>query len=300
MDFPNYKSKILATSTQENRILITRLEVLVDDLPLAFDNFKIVALTDFHYGCYTNPKIIEQSLDIANKISPDLIFLLGDYVHSGRQEIKLTLLKYLGLRRSGYLKYRRSAFKSGKLLGELLKSLKPKHGIFSVWGNHDYLESCWMLERLLPPNIKHLKNETKLIEIERDGIRSRLGIFGLDDVREGQPDISPMNTSDFDGSDLKILLSHNPDFVTLPNSELARSVNLILSGHTHGGQICLPGGTPLKTETEQNNYRSGFYRFGESPFYISNGIGCSGLPLRLFCPPEVVEIVFRTGAAYPS
>lgn len=273
---------------------ITELELEVTDLPSAFENYKIVSLTDFHCGVYTNPNVIDSAISLTKSENPDLIFMLGDYVHSGRQEFKLAILKLLGIRRSRYREYRRGALNAAKILGSKLKDLTPVDGIYSVWGNHDYIEGLWILNCTLPKSINHLKNETVTIYRHAHGQDQKLSIFGLDDVRYGKPDFSALTNSDFENAEIKIMLSHNPDFVLLPDAHVVKNFNLILSGHTHGGQVCLPGQTPIKTETRQRNYHSGFYRYSGSPFYIANGIGCSGLPLRLNCPPEMVVVTLKS------
>lgn len=257
-------------------------------------SYRIAVLTDFHYGCYTNPRVVHRAIELVQQHSPQLILSLGDYIHSGREEYKLALVKLLGLKKSKYREYRRSALTYAKELAHLLRSLNPKDGIISVWGNHDYIEGRWILESVLPSHIKHLTNDTHLITPDPK-TKEKIIIYGIDDYRYGKPDLSILSHDPYqnDSSCIRILLSHNPDFVLLPHIELVKNFSMILSGHTHGGQVCLPGGSPIKTETRQRNYYSGFYKLRGSPFYIPNGIGCSGIPLRLNCPPEIVFLQFK-------
>lgn len=273
-------------------IKITQLNLYLKDLPECYSGYKISSLTDFHYGIYTNEKVILNSIKITNEFNPNLVLSLGDYVHSGREELKMALLKLLGMKHSKYREYRRSALKSAKRLSKILSTLSPSDGIFSVWGNHDYIEGIWILECCLPKTINHLKNQSHIIN--KSG--HTLSITGIDDTRYGKPDLNIIKDDQVSKSDIKIFLSHNPDFVLLDNSDLIKDFDLLLSGHTHGGQICFPGQTPVVTETKQKKYFSGFYRYNDAAFYIANGIGCSGLPLRLNCPPEIVNITLKNAA----
>ncbi len=278
----------------DSTIRRTSITLKIKELPSDLCGYKISALTDFHYGCYTNPSVIKKCLEITKNENPDLILMLGDFVHSGRQKVRLAYLKLIGMRKSKYREYRRLALQSAKSLSELFSQLTPKDGIYSVWGNHDYIEGIWILKSVLPKTIHHLKNQNALISKKVNGKDFTLGIYGLDDIREGEPVMEGLSNPDFKNADFKIFLSHNPDFVKLKNHDLAKDVDIILSGHTHGGQVCLPGQIPMKTETKQRKYYAGGYRFGRSLFYISNGIGCSSLPIRLFCPPEIVTITLNT------
>ena len=275
-------------------IKITHLNINLESLPESFKNYKIASLTDYHFGCYTNPRVIEKAFELVNDYNPNLIFSLGDYIHSGRQEFKLFLAKIFGIRSTKYREYRRFALQHAKGISSLLNKLNPEDGILSVWGNHDYIEGNWILRSALPKHITHLNNQSKEIIIDPSDPKAKIIVYGIDDFRYGKPDLGFIKNSKNSEFPVKILLSHNPDFVLLPDAHCINNFSIILSGHTHGGQVCLPGGIPIKTETWQRRYYSGFYNFRDSGFYISNGIGCSGLPLRLNCPPELVFIEFKS------
>ncbi len=262
------------------------------EIPSPLDNFCMVQLSDPHLGVYTSPEVIRKSVNICNTLSPDLVLLTGDYIHLGRQEVRTLMHKALGPAVSKYTQYRRLARHTTHELSRLFQELKPKEGIIGIWGNHDYLEGKRTLKRFLPQNIIWLENQTVDLTIKGSTIR----ISGIDDYRFGTPDIKKTITTTLENKQLthppafKLFLSHNPDTILLPDNELLHSYNLILCGHTHGGQICLPGSIPIKTQTKQRKILKGLKNFEKAPVYVSSGIGCSGLPLRLFCPPEIVSV----------
>jgi uncharacterized protein len=291
------KSNIKIKSSLHQRFKLTTIELGIDDLPSELVGYHFLQISDPHFGIYTSRALIEKAISITNEISPDMIFLTGDYVHVGRQEVKTMLYKVLGPSLSRYSQYRRLARSAAKDFGEILSTLKAPDGIIGIWGNHDYLEGKRTIARYLPDSIRWLKNESVDLTIRGHQIR----ISGIDDYRFGEPDIEQTVHTDEedtslpdDNSKVRIFLSHNPDTILLPKKELLAPYHIMLCGHTHGGQICLPGSIPLKTETKQKKVLNGLCNLKEMPIYVSNGVGCSGIPLRLFCPPELVSIRLTT------
>jgi len=283
------KHHIKIVEERKYKFKLTKLELLIEDLPVDLENYHMVQFSDPHYGVYTSPAVIDAALKIISELDPNVLLLTGDYVHVGRENLRILLYKTLGPKLSKYAHQRRLARFAAQEFGEKLETLNPPDGIFGVWGNHDYLEGKRALLKYLPKKIQWLENDARQIQIGKEHIL----IGGLDDYRFGKPDINKLidkvNTLN-ESSEVRILLSHNPDTVLLPDSTKLEYFNLMLSGHTHGGQICLPGSIPLITETKQKNHLSGLGKFGSLSVYTSNGVGCSGLPLRLFCLPEIVSI----------
>ncbi|HMO17610.1 MAG TPA: metallophosphoesterase [Oligoflexia bacterium] len=277
---------------------ITELELQIKNLSTEFECYQAIQLSDLHLGAYTSPDLIDKAIDISMSLKPNIFLLTGDYVHVGRKEVRELLFKAFGPEVSRFRHYRRLARHAAISLSEKLERLEAPDGILGIWGNHDYLEGIRTLKKYLPRSIKWLRNDVHLIKRGH----TSLIISGIDDFRYGDPNLAKMKNSinetekQVTNSDItlssavKIILSHNPDSVLLPDSELLKEYDLMLSGHTHGGQICLPGSIPVKSETKQKKFRSSLCHFGKLPIYISNGIGCSGIPLRLFCPPEIVVV----------
>lgn len=146
---------------------------------------------------------------------------------------------------------------------------------FAVWGNHDFFAGT--LPRLRAEfervNIPVMTNERRTWQ--------GIDIWGIDDALEGQPDynVSP-------GS---LVLLHEPDFTP----RVTPTASLVVSGHTHGGQVCLPNGRPIQLPDGGENYVRGRYDVGDVPLYVTRGIGMTGIPLRAYARPEVTILDLR-------
>lgn len=254
------------------RVELKRYTFTSPDLPAAFDGARIVFLTDIHRGAFFSERRVESIVERTNALSPDLILLGGDYVY-------------------GNTDYEFSCF-------EALAGLKAAWGSYAVLGNHDYGEPqrtegkdegdpALALEAIETSGIKLLDNEG--IWLERDGERMRLG--GVSDYQMGVPDVEPV----LDGTsrdDFVLLLSHNPDYAEeLP----AHDVDLVVSGHLHGGQVTLFGRYAFYLPSDYGQkYRTGMVKNDVTTVIVSNGIGNSIVPpIRLFAPPQMVEITLR-------
>jgi predicted MPP superfamily phosphohydrolase len=154
--------------------------------------------------------------------------------------------------------------------------------VVAVMGNHDYWSTVprKVVEAFDGTKVKMLLNET----IEIDGVT----IAGLDDAIQGQQRYDFFPKGQVSRSLLAIL--HEPDFV----KDMPVHVSLQLSGHSHGGQVCLPFGKSLYTPFGARRYVAGFYRNARAPLYVSKGVGTTGPDYRLFCPPEVSVITLRS------
>lgn len=249
----------------------------------------MVQLSDLHAGIYTSPELLEKAFQVASSFSPDVVLYTGDFIHTGRVDVKQLLYKTLGAKASKYRHFKRLARFYAKDLAELVDSLNPPLGSFAVWGNHDYLEGVRTIKRYLSSKIKFLVNEA----VELLGPSIPLSISGLDDYRYGKISIEKAVDSlgglEIGREGFNILLNHNPDALFLESKDLLSNFNLILCGHTHGGQICLPGSIPLTTQTKNRKFASGYGKlFDLTHVYTSKGVGCGGLPFRVFCDPEIV------------
>lgn len=160
----------------------------------------------------------------------------------------------------------------------LAKHLTCKYGCYGILGNHDFLE---FVPKLEAHGVQMLLNESATVEL--DG--SRFWIVGLDDAHfYGVHDYAKAFT-DVPKDDTKILMIHSPE--TLEDA-YNYGTDFVLSGHTHGGQICLPGGIALWLNADcPKNYCKGSWNYRGMPGYTSGGTGSSGLPIRFNCPPEI-------------
>ncbi|MBC5796165.1 metallophosphoesterase [Sphaerospermopsis sp. LEGE 00249] len=263
-----------------------KLTVKIAGLPASLQGKKLVQMSDFHYdGVRLSDKMLSQAIAIANQAKPDLILLTGDFITTSTATLD-QLAKYL-------------------------KKLQSRHGIYAVLGNHDLYYKNSQTEvttTLTNIGIHVLWNQISY------PLGKELPIVGLADFYSKEFNPTPvMNQLDTDTP--CIVLSHNPD-----TAEILQKwrVDLQLSGHTHGGQIVIPGLGPvlmiqhkilrITPKILQNflpffrkkhpvfnhwEWSQGFHKIGKNQLYINRGLG-TYLPGRLFCPPEVTIITLQS------
>ena len=260
-----------STIIEPNRPILTAIELVLARLPAAFDGFTIAQLSDFHYDEHAAVPI-KAAIEIVNHLRPDVVILTGDFV---------TVPPFHHHFRSGT----RSS-SAAEPCAHLLAQLQPRLGIMSVLGNHDAeADAPRIMEILQAHGLPILRNRS--LPIEQRG--SRIWFCGLDSVSDGHPDLD-LALQEVPSHDLVILLVHEPDFA---DKAALHPVDLQLSGHSHGGQIWLPGiGAPWLPE-HARKYPRGLYRIGPLTLYTNMGLGTIRLPVRLNCPPEVTLFTLR-------
>jgi predicted MPP superfamily phosphohydrolase len=240
------------------------------DVPPAFDGLEIAFLSDVHRSWFFRQARVERIVDRVNALGPDLVLLGGDYVYGGTD-------------------YERPCF-------EALGRLHAPLGVFAALGNHDYgaddaerrdLSSVYAAVK--QTDIVLLRNEG--VWLRKDGARLRLGAVA--DLKEDVPHLAPA-LDNAQSSDLVILVSHNPDFAEQLPPE---AVDLMLSGHTHGGQVTFFGlWAPLVPSQYGQKYRTGMVTAGDdTTVIVSNGLGVIFPPLRFFARPQIVVVTLERG-----
>lgn len=264
---------------------IERLTVRIAGLSASLQGKKLVQMSDFHYdGVRLSSEILEQAIAASNEVKPDLVLLTGDYVTTSPKPIHQLALQ--------------------------LKNLQSSSGVYAILGNHDmyYKQSkTEITEALTNIGIHVLWNEIAY------PLGQKLPIIGLADFysQEFQPELV---LNQIDPATPRIVLSHNPDTAEILQ---AWRVDLQLSGHTHGGQIVIPGLGPIipyynkilrkipmkirrRVPFLKRNYfilrhwewAQGLHRVGNNQLYVNRGLG-TYFPGRLFCPPEVTVITLQ-------
>lgn len=237
---------------------VTRPNLSLPKLPKSFDGLRIAFLTDIHHGPYTDLPFVTSVVRTTLALNPDLILLGGDY----------------SLREAKYI---RPCF-------EVLKALSAPLGVFGVMGNHDYAHGDAETRReMRRAGIEELTNAGVWLQRKNDRVR----LAGVDDLWWGKPDAG-VTLSEVKPDDAVLLLSHNPDYCeTLVDPR----IGLVLSGHTHGGQVRVPGMVnPFIPSKYGDKYSHGLVEAPACPVYVSRGLGTTGLPVRYNCPPELTLI----------
>lgn len=241
--------------------LVSETDVLIRNLPAAFEGFRITQLTDIHHSRILGLDEIRRVVNLAQQTKPDMFVLTGDYSTTYRRYIEPC--------------------------AETLGALSAPEGVWAVLGNHDHYTDPELTTRALERHhISVLNNAHTALQRGPDAIQ----LSGIDDWSWNAADW----TRAFSGLKTNaptILLSHQPTVLDL---EETHNISLILSGHTHGGQLSFPFlGAPARFTTNDLKYARGLFRRGDTQLYVSTGTGVIGLPLRFGVRPEIAVLRLR-------
>ncbi len=257
---------IYAMLIEPRMIEVTQRQITITDLPREFDGFRIVQISDIHVGAWVKNEQVRGFVALANAQKPDAVVLTGDFLTRLTKDIPG--------------------------IGKALSGLKAKHGVYAILGNHDYWEDEDAITKALLDNgIDVLFDESRDVKIGAGRIR----IVGTDDLWEGDPDFAKA-FEDIEEDDACIVLAHNPDSALRMDGRLA---DLVLSGHTHGGLIVLPGiGALLSSSDLGRKVVSGLHEVNGMPVYINRGVGTGTtlVPVRFRCRPEMTVLTLHPAA----
>ncbi|MEW6746814.1 MAG: metallophosphoesterase [Planctomycetota bacterium] len=239
-------------------VRVRRARITVPRLPAPFRGLTVAFLSDVHHGPYTTSAYVDRVVRLTNALACDLISLGGDYVYEDSKYIEPSLRAHAALR--------------------------ARCGVYGVLGNHDHWQGAAATRRALQANgIVELTNTGAWLE--RDGARLRLA--GVGDYWEDDQDLEAA-LGDTASNEVAILLSHNPDYAETISDP---RVGLVLSGHTHGGQVDIPfAGAPFIPSAYGRKFLHGWVQAPHTQVFVSRGLGTIFPPLRLCCRPEIVHI----------
>jgi predicted MPP superfamily phosphohydrolase len=249
---------------------IVYLTIKLPRLPDAFAGMKIVQISDFHFQEYTEAAFLDAIVRKVNAVAPDLVLLTGDFVSTKPLPRHFSV----GL-----------GYQCAEHLSRLTCPLR-----YAILGNHDCLVGSHAItDALHAHGIPVLANS--FVPLERNG--QRIWLAGIKDVLEDRPDLGAALPAGKSEQEPVILLAHEPDFA---DYVVGRRVDLLLSGHTHGGQILLPLLPPLFLPDMGTKYVHGLFRLGDGmQLYVNRGIGAVTLPFRFRCQPEITVITLAQG-----
>lgn len=237
--------------------------ISIPNLPSGFRGLRITQISDIHLDEYTEPFFLERIVRHVNSLTPDVVLLTGDFVTRGS-------LTFVATRHATHR------------CAEILKTLHcPQR--YAILGNHDVTVGAALVTGALETQgIPVLRNS--FVVLSRGGDRLTLG--GTADPGTDIPNLNLAVPANPGGPVL--LMTHAPDYAdTVVAHPRGPKVDLVLAGHSHGGQIKLPLVGPLVLPPMGRKYWEGFYRLGRMQLYVNRGIGTVGLPFRLNCPPEI-------------
>lgn len=243
---------------------VRRMELAVPDLPSDLSGLRIVLLTDLHISPLFREDWARAVVNRVNGLHPDLVLISGDLIDGSPEDRKLDVAP--------------------------LADLKARYGIFACMGNHEYYSGMERWKQTLDAlGVRVLLNSHAVLPIGTaklvlggvaDGTGARR--FGME-----EPDVAKTFANSPQG--WRLLLAHNP---SLAPEAASQQVGLVLSGHTHGGQLF-----PISLIVARFNdgFLDGLYRVGAAALYVSRGVGLwGGFPIRLGAPSEITEITLRT------
>ncbi len=243
---------------------IVRLALPLPRLPHAMDGITLAQISDLHAGHFVGATRIRRAVSMVNTLQPDIIVVTGDMFHHKAE--------------------------AAQMCADELAALAAPLGVYVAMGNH---------ERKLSPKegeapfrragMTVLANEAH--QIATHG--TSLWIIGLDDLIMRRGDLA-LALRGVPSSACKVLLVHEPDFADRASQH---PIDLQLSGHTHGGQIRLPGIGPLLLPVLGRKYPMGLYRVGNTWVYTNRGLGVNRPPLRFNCRPEITLFTLRSAAS---
>jgi predicted MPP superfamily phosphohydrolase len=242
-----------ATVIEPRRVQLTRTRIHVRGLPESLEGLRIGLLTDMHAGRLTSRRTLRRAVEHLMAARPDIIALTGDFADRRRDDYA-------------------PAFRA-------LAPLRAPLGVYAVPGNHDHAVGIGGWYRAMSGS-PHITDATNRYHMRSVG-DANICIAGVDDLEEGSPELALPSPEE---RDFTLLLAHNPD-TTERSRRSYDAIDLIVSGHTHGGQVRLPGIGAVERKSEF--FDSGLQRRPWTQVYTSRGVGSTLLPMRFGAPPEV-------------
>lgn len=255
---------------------VNRHELEIAGLPAEFDGFRIVQLSDLHCGRHLPGHHLADAIDAAAAERPDLVVLTGDFIHKG--------------------------FGHVHQVADAVRCLAPaaKHGAYAVLGNHDHSIrnalglrryrdlASFIVDALHARGIRVLDNESVTL---REGA-AQLHLAGVDDLWSRRCDLESA-LGGLDPATPRVLLAHNPRTIERLGG---RRCDLMLSGHTHGGQVNWPGLGRVTLSKRNRRFAAGLYHHEGTHLYVNKGVGF-GLRFRYGVRPEVAVFHLKSGGA---
>jgi uncharacterized protein len=254
---------------ERRQFAVDHFTIPVPGLSSELAHLTVVQLTDIHVGPFMTPEELAEYVEAVNRLKPDIIALTGDFVAGSESEASPCV--------------------------ESLAQLQARYGVFACMGNHDvYARVEDKLEHLFTEKgIQTLRNNAKSIRIAG----SKISMLGIDDLERGHADLRrALTVCEREPGEVKVLLSHRPEIFP----EAAKGdIDLVLSGHYHGGQVKLsPAARSLSVARLLTPYAEGFFRLARAGhgagktahLFVSRGIGITGVPIRINCPPQIAHL----------
>jgi uncharacterized protein len=247
---------------EPNQLVVKRLSA--GSTEASAEVIKLVQFTDLHLGESFSLEQLSRLVDKINEQKPDIVVFTGDLMDKAYQ-----------------YGHREEAEK-------ILSTITARCGKYAVWGNHDYGGGGerYYKDMMRTAGFTLLRNQSVLVQVSA---KHAIMLDGLDDAFFGEPNVNAFHHNN-DAFDYNILLLHEPDLVSEFNDYHA---DMILAGHSHGGQIRMPFFGAILTPPLAKNYKEGMYNLEQGKLYVDSGVGTTHFSARLFNPPQIT--LFEVG-----
>ena len=250
-------------------------DVTLRGMSSEIEGMRIAQISDIHMNDFTESFFLRDVVERINQLKPDAVLLTGDFVTSGKAP-------------------NMAAHEAAWQCARILEGLECRQ-VYAILGNHDVNSGAKVVyDALNKSGIIVLRNS--YAPIERG--KGRFWLAGLDDAIVGHPDLDmtiPEKIRNIRGEPV-ILMCHEPDYATVVQEHPAgQAVGLMVSGHTHGGQVRLPFVGALVLPPMGQLFVEGLFELGEMQLYVNRGIGTIQVPFRFDCPPEITLFTLRAG-----
>ena len=257
---------VYARKVEPENVEVVPVSLILPRLDTRFDGYRIAQISDLHADGWMTPGRVLNLMNLVNEHEPDLVAITGDF--------------------ATYSKFR-SLIRHAFALAGPLRRLRAFDGVVAVSGNHDYKSNPQVVRGVLAASgVVELRNAIRTLR--RGG--AALHLCGVDDVREGTPDLD-RTVQDLAEEGAAVLLVHEPDFAD--ESAATGRFDLQLSGHSHGGQLGLPILRYPFLPKLSRKYPAGLYRVRGMFLYTNRGLG-SHPRFRFNCRPEITVITLRS------
>ena len=255
-----------AKRVEPNWTQVVYLDIALRHLPREFDGFQIAQISDIHIESGGMSQRFPAICAHVSGLNPDCIVVTGDFISHPNSW-------------------------SQSYFGSTLPHLRAQEGVFGVRGNHDVwssevMKGCDVRAAMKAGGVRELFNAVHTFERGQ----AKLHLCGVDDPWQGAPDIEKVEALIGD-KEAAVLLAHEPDFAL--DYAQNQKFGLMLSGHSHGGQVCWPGGFPIQLPPHCRQFPRGLYQTQGMWHYTNRGLGTVGPALRFFSRPEITMIRLR-------
>lgn len=256
-----------ATQVEPLATEVTQVRLVLPRLGREFSGFRLVQLSDLHVGGWMTPERLEAAVTTVLELAPEAVAITGDFVHGyDRKVINRALVE----------------------MRAPLRRLTQALPVFAVLGNHDrWLEAQAVRSMLREVGMVELRNSFQTLRRGAD----QLHLCGVDDVKEGWARLGAL-TRLLPAAGCAILLAHEPDLAE--KTAKRQRFDLQISGHSHGGQVVLPGIGPVILPYLARKYPLGLYQIGNLFQYTNRGLGMAALNLRFNCRPEITVFTLES------